>query len=54
MKFLNFSSDSQGQFQQKMAQSILGWWGFKFVQIKGNTLLQGQIITKLQKFIDEI
>ena len=32
-----------------MAQSILGWRGFKFVQIKGPSLFQGEIITQIAK-----
>ena len=32
--------------QNNLAQSILGWRGFKFVQMKGPTLFQGEIITK--------
>ena len=48
-KLFTFSSSSPeplGQFQPNLAQSILGWWGFKFVQIKGPSLFQGEIITK--------
>ena len=30
-----------------MAQGIIGWWGFKFVQMKGHTFSQGEIITKV-------
>ena len=33
-----------GQFQPNLAQSI-GWRGFKFVQIEGPDLFQGEIIT---------
>ena len=50
-KLFTFSSSSpepQGLFQPNLAQSILGWRGFKFVQIKGPTLFQGEIITKWQ------
>ena len=34
------------QFQSNLAQSILGWRGFKFHQMKGPALFQGEIITK--------
>ena len=43
------SSSSQeplGQFQPNLAQSILWWWGFKFLQMKGHALFQGEIIRK--------
>ena len=36
-----------------MAKSILGWRGFKFVQMKGSCLFQGEIIRKLRKYIDK-
>ena len=29
------------QFQPNLAQCILGFWGFKFVQMKGYDLFQG-------------
>ena len=48
-KLFTFSSSSPeplGQFQPNLAQSILGWMGFKFVQMKGSALFQGEIITK--------
>ena len=47
-KLFTFSSSPElmGQFQRNLAQSILGWRGFKFVQMKGPTLFQGGIITK--------
>ena len=51
-KLFTFSSSSQeplGQFQPNLAQSILGWRGFKFVQMKGHTLSQGEIIAKILK-----
>ena len=48
------SPEPLGQFQPKLAQSILGWRGFKFLQMKGPALFQGKIITKLWKYIDEI
>ena len=34
--------------------SILGWWEFKFVQIKGHAYFQAEIITEYQKYIDKI
>ena len=48
-KLFTFSSSSPeplGQFQPNLAQSILGWKGFKFVQMKGPALFPGEIITK--------
>ena len=48
-KLFTFSSSSPeplGQFQPNLAQSIPGWRGFKFVQMKGPTLLKGEIIMK--------
>ena len=51
-KLFTFSSSSPeplGQFQPNLAQSILGWRGFKFVQIKGPSLFQGEIITQIAK-----
>ena len=56
-KLFTFSSSSQephSQFQPNLAQSILGWQGFKFDQMKGPVLVQGEIIMKEQKYIDEI
>ena len=56
-KLFTFSSSSPeplGQFQPNLAQSILGWRGFKFVQMKGTALFQGEIITKYWKYIDKI
>ena len=35
-----------GQFQPNLTQSILGWRGFKFVQMKGPALFKGEINTK--------
>ena len=37
-----------------LTQSILGCRGFKFAQMKGPFFFQGEIITKLWKYIDEI
>ena len=34
------------RFRPNLAQSILGWRGFKFDQMKGPALFQGEIITK--------
>ena len=51
-KLFLFSTSSQeplGQFQPNLAQSILGWRGFNFVQMKGPALFQGEIIMKYQK-----
>ena len=48
-KLFLFSLSSQeplGKFQPNLAQSILGWWIFRFVQMKGPTLFQGEIIRK--------
>ena len=48
-KLFLFSTSSQeplGQFQPKLAQKILGCRGFKFLQMKGPALYQGEIITK--------
>ena len=40
-KLFTFSScqEALGQFQPYLAQNILGWRGFKFVQIKNNSIL---------------
>ena len=46
-----FFSWTSGPISTKLSTSILGWWGLKFVQIKGSALLQGEIITKKQKYI---
>ena len=43
MTFLS-SWEPLGQFQPNMTQSILDW--FKFIQMKGRVLFQGEIITK--------
>ena len=55
-KLFTFSSSSPeplGQLQPNLAQIILGWRGFKFIQMKGSALFQGEIITKLRKYIDK-
>ena len=44
--FSSSSPEPLGQFQPNLAQSILGWRGFKFVQMKDLALFQGEIITK--------
>ena len=36
-----------------MAQIIFGWREFKFVQMKGPSFYQGEIITKLRKYINK-
>ena len=33
---------------------IFGWWVLKFVQMKGPSLFQGEIIMQKRKYIDEI
>ena len=40
--------------QPNLAQCILWWRGFKFVQMKGPVYFQGEIITKERKYIDKI
>ena len=40
--FSTSSPEQQGQFQPNLAQSILGWKRFKFVQMKGHALFQGK------------
>ena len=40
------SPEPLNQFQPNLAQSILGWQGLKFVQMKGPALFQGEINTK--------
>ena len=47
------SPEPLGHFQPNLAQSILGWRGIKFVQMKGPALFQGEIITKEWKCIEE-
>ena len=48
------SLEPLGQFEQNLGTSIIQWRGFKFVQTKGIVLYQGEIIAKLQKYIDDI
>ena len=53
-KFFTFSSSSReplGKFQPNLAQSIHGLREFKFVQMKGPALFQGEIITKYLRYI---
>ena len=46
-----FFSRTTGSISTKgLAQSILGWRRFKFVQMKGHVYFQGEIITKEGKF----
>ena len=48
-KLFPFSASSPeplGQLQPNLAQSILTWRGFNFVQMKGPALFQGEIIIK--------
>ena len=51
--FSSSSPEPLGQFQPNMAQSILEWREFKFVQLKGPALFQGEIIMKLRKYNEE-
>ena len=50
----SFSPEPLGHFQPNLAQSILGWREFKFVQMKGPALFQGEMIKKYRKYIDKI
>ena len=47
-KLFTFSSSPEplGQCQPNLARGILGHRGFKFVQMKGHALFEGEIITK--------
>ena len=56
-KLFTFSSsfpEPLSQFQPNLAESILGSRGFKFVQMKGPALFQGEIVMKKRKYNDEI
>ena len=54
-EFNKFSSpEPLGQFQLNYAQINFLWRDPKFVQMKGSALYKEEIITKLQKYIDEI
>ena len=44
--FSTSSPEPLGQFQPNLAQNILGWRGFKFVQMKNAAHRQGEIIKK--------
>jgi hypothetical protein len=44
------SPEPAGQIQSNLVQIILGWREFKFVQIKGQILFKGEIITKMSKW----
>ena len=51
-KLFTFSYSSPGplgQLQPNLSQCILGWRRFKFVQMKGPALFQGEIITQIVK-----
>ena len=43
---ISSSQEKLDQFQLNLAQGILGWRGFKCVNMKGPVLFQGKIITK--------
>ena len=38
----------------QICQEAYSLWGFKFIQMKGQTLFQGEMIAKLLKYIDNI
>ena len=42
------SQEPQGQFQSNLVQSILGWRGFRLIEMKGHALFQVEIIQKEQ------
>ena len=44
--FSSSSPESPDQFYPNLAQSIPGWKGFKFVQMKGHAVTKGVIIGK--------
>ena len=44
--FSSFSQEPLVQFQSNLAQSLLGWREFKYVQMKTPASFQGEIITK--------
>ena len=55
-KLFTFSASSPeplSQFNLNLVQSILRWWGFKFVQMKDHTLFEGEVITQKQKYIEK-
>ena len=41
--FFIFFSRTNRSKSTKLGTSILGWWGFKFVQMKGHALFQGEM-----------
>ena len=41
-----YPQEPLGQFQPNLAQSIIRWRKFKFVQMEDHTFSQGEIITK--------
>ena len=56
-KLFTFSSSSQeqvDQFQANLAQSIHGWRGLKFVQMKSPALFQGEIITNSKNILTKL
>ena len=50
----SFFSEQLEQVEPKLAQCIFGWRGFKFDYMKGPAFFQREIITKSQKYIDEV
>ena len=52
--WISFFLEPLGLYHPKLAQRILGWWGFKFEQMKGHAHFQGEIIMKEQKYVDKI
>ena len=53
-KIAKIHLNSLGLFQQNLAQSILGWRIFNFVQTTGSAFFQGEIITQLRKYNDDV
>lgn len=49
LTFLTSYQEPLSQFQLHLAQIIHGKWEFMFVEIKGHTLLQGEIINIIEK-----
>ena len=49
-----FTPEPQRQFEPNLIQSILGLLTFKFVQMKGQASLQGEIIKNNRRNINEI
>ena len=41
-------------FNQNLAQSILGWWGFKFVQMKGLSFSKGKLLRKSENTLTKL